>query len=217
LLRAVRPDPIDRSRTRRQHHVNLVEKYQTDSDNSAVDANRYGEPRHAVFQQYQKTCAGTVTLCCAACLVFPRGAWVGPGQSHALRIDRSQASLLHCLLSSVAHTGNTAPGATMDLEHRWSTRKNIRLDVSLHYPPVGVIRGRTRNISLEGMFVDLDGAAVPSQARVEIRFRAHPHGTDFEYRLPAYVVHSGNRGIGVMLQHSGYREFDALSQMLLSD
>ncbi|MGD8842824.1 MAG: PilZ domain-containing protein [Gammaproteobacteria bacterium] len=105
----------------------------------------------------------------------------------------------------------------MDLEHRWSPRKNINIDVDLHYPPIGLISGRTRNISLEGMFVELDGVTIPPQARLEISFTAHSHGTAFKYRLPAYVVHGSNRGIGVMLQHSGYREFDALRQMLISD
>ena len=104
----------------------------------------------------------------------------------------------------------------MDLDHRWSARRNINIDVNLHYPPVGVISGRTRNISLEGMFVELDGVTVPLQARLDISFTADTHGTAFEYRLTAYVVHGDSQGIGVMLQHSGYREFDALRQMLIS-
>ena len=75
----------------------------------------------------------------------------------------------------------------MGIEHRWSSRKNINIDVSLYYPPVGMINGKTRNISLEGMFIDLKGVSLPPQARL---------------------------GVGLMLQHVGYREFDALRYML---
>ncbi len=102
----------------------------------------------------------------------------------------------------------------MGIEHRWSSRKQINLDVNLYYPPIGTVNGRTRNISLEGMFVDLKGVHIPAQARLEVAFTAELHGKRTEHRLPAYVVHQGEDGIGLMLQHVGYREFDALRYML---
>lgn len=102
----------------------------------------------------------------------------------------------------------------MAIEHRWSSRKNINIDVSLYYPPLGMISGKTRNISLEGMFVDLEGVNIPPQARLEICFTAETRGSASEHRLPAYVVHGSDQGIGLMLQHVGYREFDALRYML---
>jgi len=102
----------------------------------------------------------------------------------------------------------------MGIEHRWSSRRKIDLDVNLHYPPVGTINGKTRNISLEGMYVDLKGVRIPPQARLEISFTAETRGRPIEHRLPAYVVHSRDGGVGLMLQHVGYREFDALRFML---
>jgi hypothetical protein len=102
----------------------------------------------------------------------------------------------------------------MGIEHRWSSRKNINIEVHLYYPPVGMINGKTRNISLEGMFVDLQGVQIQPQARLEICFTAETRGKAIEHRLPAYVVHGSNGGVGLMLQHVGYREFDALRYML---
>jgi hypothetical protein len=102
----------------------------------------------------------------------------------------------------------------MGIEHRWSSRKNININVSLYYPPVGMINGTTRNISLEGMFVDLQGVTIPPLARLEICFSAESRGQNVEHRLPAYVVHGDDAGVGLMLQHVGYREFDALRYML---
>lgn len=102
----------------------------------------------------------------------------------------------------------------MGVEHRWSSRKEISLNVNLYYPPIGMINGRTRNVSLEGMFIDLEGVRIPAQARLEVAFTAELHGRCTEHRLPAYVVHAGENGVGLMLQHVGYREFDALRYML---
>lgn len=102
----------------------------------------------------------------------------------------------------------------MDIEHRWSSRQQINLDVNLYYPPIGTISGRTRNISLEGMFVDLKGVRIPAQARLEVAFTAERHGKCIEHRLQACVAHEGEDGIGLMLKHVGYPEFDALRCML---
>lgn len=102
----------------------------------------------------------------------------------------------------------------MSVEHRWSSRKEINLEVNLYYPPVGMINGKTRNVSLEGMFVELKGVHIPPQSRLEICFTAESRGKTMEHRLPAYVVHERQGGIGLMLQHVGYREFDALRYML---
>jgi hypothetical protein len=99
-------------------------------------------------------------------------------------------------------------------EPRWSSRKEVSLDVNLYYPPLGMVNGKTCNISLEGMFVALQGVNIPPQARLEICFTAETHGHATEHRLPAYVVHQRSGGVGLMLQHVGYREFDALRYML---
>ena len=64
------------------------------------------------------------------------------------------------------------------------------------------------------MFVDLKGVHIPPQARLEICFTAESRGRITEHRLPAYVVHEAKGGVGLMLQHVGYREFDALRYML---
>ncbi|MEE9422788.1 MAG: PilZ domain-containing protein [Gammaproteobacteria bacterium] len=102
----------------------------------------------------------------------------------------------------------------MNVEHRWSNRKDLTLDVDLYYPPLGTLNGKTRNISLEGMYIELEGVHIPAQSRLEIAFTSKARGTTTEHRLPAYVVHEDKDGIGLMLQHVGYREFDALRFML---
>ena len=64
------------------------------------------------------------------------------------------------------------------------------------------------------MFIDLNGVHIPAQARLEVAFTSDLCGKHTEHRLPAFVVHEGEDVIGLMLQHVGYREFDALRYML---
>jgi hypothetical protein len=88
------------------------------------------------------------------------------------------------------------------------------MDVHLYYPPVGMINGQTRNLSLEGMYVAFKGVKIPPQARLDVCFTTETRGKTTEHRLPAFVVHASDDGVGLMLQHVGYREFDALRYML---
>ena len=102
----------------------------------------------------------------------------------------------------------------MGMEHRWSERKNVAMDVTVHYDPIGEISGKTRDISLEGMFVVTDGVTIPSRAEVKVLFTTKDHGAEQSHCVPAYVVHNNETGIGLMLRHSGYEDFYALRNML---
>jgi hypothetical protein len=102
----------------------------------------------------------------------------------------------------------------MAVEHRWSNRKEVTLDIHLYYPPVGMVIGKTRNISLEGMFVELKGITIPPLVRLEVSFSTAANGRQIEHRLPAQVIHSSEGGVGLMLQHAGHGAFGALRYML---
>lgn len=103
----------------------------------------------------------------------------------------------------------------MAMEHRWSARRPIAMDVELFYPPIGSIRGRTQDISMEGMFVDTGGVYLPTHAKVEVSFRTlDQQRQQCEHRVDAYVVHGTGDGVGLMLRHVDYQHFHALRHML---
>ncbi len=102
----------------------------------------------------------------------------------------------------------------MAMEHRWSERKPLNLEVTLNYPPIGLIDGKTRDVSLEGMFVDTGGVPLPQHAEVEVNFCTRTHGQVREHCVPAYVVHGRHGGIGLMLRHVAYQDFHALRSAL---
>jgi len=102
----------------------------------------------------------------------------------------------------------------MGMEHRWSERKPINMDVTLYYEPIGRVHGKTRNISLEGMFIETHGTYLPPKAELEVSFVTHEGNRERAHKVPAYVVHGGDKGIGIMLRHVGYNDFHALRYML---
>lgn len=103
----------------------------------------------------------------------------------------------------------------MTMEHRWSERKPIEIEVALFYAPVGTVTGKTRDISLEGMCVNAEGVDLPLHAELEVSFVTHNGtGSVHEHHMPAYVVHSTDKGIGLMLRHVDYSDFYALRYML---
>lgn len=102
----------------------------------------------------------------------------------------------------------------MAKEHRWSERKPIRLNVSIYYEPLGTISCQTRDISLEGMFVETPDVELPVEAELEVSFTTGNAGKQQEHHMPAYVVHGNDDGAGLMLRHVDYTDFYALRYML---
>ncbi len=100
------------------------------------------------------------------------------------------------------------------LEKRRAVRRPLRLDVFLHYPSVGILRGWTRDVSLEGMFVELQVPfRVPrgTELRVSIPLERGVSGT-YDYR--ARVVHSRPEGVGLVLHSAAVEAMRALDRWL---
>ncbi|HEB93958.1 MAG TPA: PilZ domain-containing protein [Gammaproteobacteria bacterium] len=93
------------------------------------------------------------------------------------------------------------------LEHRWEKRRQVSLDVVVRNRNGLTVHGRIRDISSEGMFIQLSAQAISTSSVVEIEFS--PHGC-----LHSWVVHSGDKGIGVMFLSAGDSEQKLLEQLL---
>ncbi|RMG28399.1 MAG: PilZ domain-containing protein [Gammaproteobacteria bacterium] len=91
------------------------------------------------------------------------------------------------------------------------------MPVRLRYEPVGVIEGLTRDVSLEGMYVETGGVRIPPNAHIEVRFETEHDGIRVEHRLPAVAIHGSNEGVGLMLHHIDYENFYALRRLITTD
>jgi len=77
------------------------------------------------------------------------------------------------------------------LEHRSKKRRQVALDVVVRDRNGSTLYGRARDISAEGMFIQLAAQGISARTVVEIELS--PCGW-----LHSWVVHAGDEGIGVM-------------------
>lgn len=103
------------------------------------------------------------------------------------------------------------------MEHRWSPRKPLHVDVVIHYPPLGLVRGTSRDISLDGMFVDTGRILIPTGEVVEICFRPDTDGNPGHLHMDAEVIHASHAGIGLLFRDYGPDALLALKTLLLGD
>ncbi len=103
------------------------------------------------------------------------------------------------------------------MEHRWSPRKAVKMDVFINYRPLGLVRGETRDISLEGMFVETGRIALPKNEAVDISFTLQHEKEAGVHHLGAYVVHSSDKGVGLMFRDFQSSVFRALEDVIFDN
>ena len=102
------------------------------------------------------------------------------------------------------------------MEHRWAERKDVELDVVLNYRGLGLVQGRTRNISMGGMFVETGCIRLPVDALLETSFLL-TRENDFRRscETQAMVVHSDELGAGLMFNELDEGFCEILKQLMV--
>jgi c-di-GMP-binding flagellar brake protein YcgR len=100
------------------------------------------------------------------------------------------------------------------LEHRCSVRIPLALDVAIVCRTLGLVRGRTHNVSVGGMLVDIGRIQLPVNSLVDTSLMLREEGEDRPYHSPAVVIHSGEPGVGLMFSDMAPELFDRLHQLI---
>ena len=93
------------------------------------------------------------------------------------------------------------------MEHRLSLRTPFNVNVAIYYSGLGLLRGRSLDISRHGMFVATGPMVLPLHALVDVAFPLEPgkRGEPLQ-RSPAMVVRLAHDGLGLMFsQEVGVR------------
>ena len=103
------------------------------------------------------------------------------------------------------------------MEKRWHARQAQHLNVLIAYEGLGLISGRTRNISSGGMFVELRAISLAPNSIVRVVFPVTGGAPTSLHYLDAMVVRTEDGGFGVMF--SDYEQHDGawLQDMLQGD
>ena len=84
------------------------------------------------------------------------------------------------------------------MEHRCGNRKLVSLEIVINDRILGKIKGRTRNISLSGMLVDIGETSVAANTIIDISFPVECGDDPQKCRAKAYVVHRQCGSLGLM-------------------
>jgi hypothetical protein len=99
------------------------------------------------------------------------------------------------------------------MEHRWNPRQPVRFDVLWHL--ANGVRGRAvmRDLSLEGLYLEMDSPPAVNHA-LELHFRLPgPDGGCF-CRVEALVVHRNVAGAGLLFNGLDGRACDCVKALL---
>lgn len=106
-----------------------------------------------------------------------------------------------------------SPG-TDATDRRWSARKSIALDVVLYEKGLPVAAAVSRNVGLEGMYVETLWHLFRKGTVLEAEFIIAGIRAGRRYRLPVVVMHVSKRGLGLMFSIFDRDLFRTLETML---
>ena len=96
------------------------------------------------------------------------------------------------------------------VEDRYNQRKALSLDIMLSVRDLGLMSGKTRNVSLGGMSVDIGRISLEKDRLVDIVFPVNCGDESRQCKARAVVAHSSLGDIGLM-----FSELDSnVTQML---
>lgn len=84
----------------------------------------------------------------------------------------------------------------MSLEHRYRARRASDIEVQIQYRNRRFRSARARNLSDQGMYLEVRNLTLPTGTLVVLEVR----DMDRDWRIPAIVVYQDSTGIGVMFR-----------------
>jgi len=83
------------------------------------------------------------------------------------------------------------------MENRWTERAPMQLNVLMHYSPLGIINGVSKNVSSNGMFVDTGRITLISGEHISLHFRYPDQLEGSIYTVDAHIIHTSTKGAGL--------------------
>jgi hypothetical protein len=129
-----------------------------------------------------------------------------------------RANVTRCLVDHGFHpeqSGRCRGDRTM--EQRWSLRKPVTIEVQVSHKCHPVIRGRSMNISLEGMYIQTGIVILPIGSFIDVEFALMTGEGWEQIRMPAVVVHRTGNGCGIVFHAFNRNVFRSIERMLYTN
>jgi hypothetical protein len=99
-------------------------------------------------------------------------------------------------------------------DHRWSQRRPLQHELVIHREG-SPLDGRLRNISIGGVFVETDVSTLSQNQLVHVMFKqVDVDSAAADYRFPANVIWTGERGVGLMFVDFSPKTLRALRELV---
>jgi len=110
--------------------------------------------------------------------------------------------------------GGAEQPASVRLDRRWSARRRHRLPLVVFRSFVPVARAETRDVGLEGLFLELDDHALEAGTVVDLEIPLVAGDAHSRARVQALVTRTGAGGVGVMFLTFERRLFSVFERLL---
>jgi len=100
------------------------------------------------------------------------------------------------------------------MEQRWSLRKTVTFEVKVSYKCHPVVLGWSRNIGLEGLFIETGIMILPVGSYIQVEFGLLSATQWEQISMPAIVVHRNRNGCGIAFQAFNGNAFRAIEHVL---
>lgn len=102
----------------------------------------------------------------------------------------------------------------MKPERRDTPRIAVTLEVMYNPDNTGFKRGVARNVSLDGVYLDVGQHAVPKRSAVDLAIKLDSAGGTKIYRFHAMAVHANAQGVGLMFDRVSTDGYSALFDLV---
>jgi hypothetical protein len=103
------------------------------------------------------------------------------------------------------------------MEHRCNKRLIKAVKVMLYHNGIPVVTCKTRDVGVEGIFVETGPLVYRNNTLLKIEFEIASYNSRQIYRLSAIVVHSSEIGLGLYILESESEAFEAWCNVLQND
>lgn len=102
----------------------------------------------------------------------------------------------------------------LNMEQRWSLRTPVTFEVKVSYKCHPVVLGWSRNIGLEGLFIETGIMILPVGSYIQVEFSLLSASRRQQICMPAVVVHRNRNGCGIAFQAFNGNAFRAIEHVL---
>lgn len=103
------------------------------------------------------------------------------------------------------------------MEHRWNTRTNTDIKVTLYHNRIPVIVCQANNIGLGGLFVKAGPIAYPKDTVLEADFQLAGDNCQNKFHARTCVVYSAENGLGLMFIKPDITLLKSIRELLLNN